>query len=113
MKLDFDAMEETAIPRFRDGEKTTYARMFVDGNNRIMRGRLGPGASIGLHPHQGSSEIVYILSGTGKALYDGGEEALAPGGCHYCPEGHAHSLVNDGGEDLIFFAVVPRHGDGG
>ena len=25
MKLDFDAMEETAIPRFRDGEKTTYA----------------------------------------------------------------------------------------
>ena len=72
MKLDFDAMEETAIPRFRDGEKTTYARMFVDGNNRIMRGRLEPGASIGLHPHQGSSEIVYILSGTGKALYDGG-----------------------------------------
>ena len=47
MKLDFDAMEETAIPRFRDGEKTTYARMFVDGNNRIMRGRLEPGASIG------------------------------------------------------------------
>ena len=65
MKLDFDAMEETAIPRFRDGEKTTYARMFVDGNNRIMRGRLEPGASIGLHPHQGSSEIVYVLSGTG------------------------------------------------
>ena len=95
------------------GEKTTYARMFVDGNNRIMRGRLEPGASIGLHPHQGSSEIVYVLSGTGKALYDGGEEALAPGGCHYCPEGHTHSLVNDGGEDLIFFAVVPRHGDGG
>ena len=105
MKLDFDAMEETAIPRFRDGEKTTYARMFVDGNNRIMRGRLEPGASIGLHPHQGSSEIVYVLSGTGKALYDGGEEALAPGGCHYCPEGHTHSLVNDGGEDLIF----PHH----
>ena len=71
MKLDFDAMEETAIPRFRDGEKTTYARMFVDGNNRIMRGRLEPGASIGLHPHQGSSEIVYILSGTGMAAEKG------------------------------------------
>lgn len=113
MKLDFDTMEETAIPRFRDGEKTTYAHMFVDGHNRIMRGRLEPGASIGLHTHAGSSEIIYILSGTGKALYDGEEEALAPGDCHYCPEGHAHSLINDGSEDLTFFAVVPQHGNGG
>ena len=113
MKLDFDAMEETIIPHMRGGEKEVAARMYTDELGKIMRGRLIPGASIGLHPHQGSSEIVYVLSGTGKALYDGGEEALAPGGCHYCPEGHTHSLVNDGGEDLIFFAVVPRHGDGG
>ena len=40
MRIDFDAMEETAIPRFRDGEKTTYARMFVDGNNRILAKQL-------------------------------------------------------------------------
>ena len=113
MKLDFDAMEETAIPRFRDGEKTTYARMFVDGNNRIMRGRLEPGASIGSHTHTGSSEVIYILSGTCRALCDGVEERLSPGQCHYCPEGSAHSLVNDGGADLEYFAVVPQHGAGG
>ena len=112
MKLNFETMEESAIPRFRDGEKTTYARMFADGHNRIMLGRLEPGASIGPHAHQGSSEIIYVLSGTGKALFDGGEERLGPGGCHYCPEGHSHSLVNDGGGDLTFFAVVPQHGDG-
>ena len=108
MKLDFDAMEETAIPRFRDGEKTTYARMFVDGNNRIMRGRLEPGASIGLHTHEDSSEIIYLLSGRGKVLCDGVYEDLAPGGCHYCPKGHTHSLINDGTEPLEFFAVVPN-----
>ena len=53
---------------------------------------------------------MYVLSGTGKALYGGGEERLAPGDCHYCPEGHAHSLINDGTQTLEFFAVVPQHG---
>ena len=82
--------------------------MFIDADNKIMRGRLIPGASIGLHTHETSSEIIYILSGTGKALYDGGEEALSPGDCHYCPKGHSHSLINDGDADLTFFAVVPE-----
>ena len=79
MKVEFGAMEETAIPGFKGGEGVTHARMFADGCNRIMRGRLEPGCSIGLHTHEGSSEIVYVLSGTGKALYGGGEERLAPG----------------------------------
>ena len=69
MKVEFGAMEETAIPGFKGGEGVTHARMFADGCNRIMRGRLEPGCSIGLHTHEGSSEIVYVLSGTGKALY--------------------------------------------
>lgn len=110
MIVDFKAMEETLIHRFRDGEKDTAAKMFVDDHNRIMHGRLIPGASIGMHAHQGNSEIVYVLSGRGKALYDEDSEAIGPGDCHYCPKGHAHSLVNDGEEDLIFFAVVPQHG---
>ena len=110
MKVEFGAMEETAIPGVKGGEGVTHARMFADGCNRIMRGRLEPGCSIGLHTHEGSSEIVYVLSGTGKALYGGGEERLAPGDCHYCPEGHAHSLINDGTQTLEFFAVVPQHG---
>ena len=110
MNVEFERMDEAAIPRFKDGEGVTHARMFVDGHNRIMQGRLEPGCSIGLHTHEGSSEIVYVLSGTGKALYDGGEERLSPGSCHYCPEGHTHSLVNDGAEALRFFAVVPQHG---
>ena len=89
MKVEFGVIEETAILGFKGGEGVTHARMFADGRNRIMRGRLEPGCSIGLHTHEGSSEIVYVLSGTGKALYGGGEERLAPGDCHYCPEATA------------------------
>ena len=109
MLIEFDKMEPQIIPHMRGGEKEVQARMYTDPQNKIMRGRLIPGASIGMHTHETSSEIIYILSGKGKILYDGGCEPLEPGSCHYCPKGRAHSLMNDspeGGEDLRFFAVV-------
>ena len=109
MKVDFAHREEQELEHFKGGEKVTHARLFNDKGVRIMRGRLESGASIGLHTHEGSSEVIYVLSGTGKVLYDGGEEPLAPGDCHYCPEGHAHTLINNGTEDLNFFAVIPLY----
>lgn len=109
MKIDLKQMEEEPLSQFKGGEKITYAKLFTDKGVRVMHGRLEPGASIGLHTHEGSSEVVYVLSGTGKVLYDGGEEPLSPGDCHYCPEGHAHSLINNSAEDLIFFAVIPLY----
>ena len=46
----------------------------------------------------------------GMRAYDDGCEPLTVGSCHYCPKGHSHSLINDGDQDLIFFAIVPQHG---
>ena len=109
MIIDFDHLEETVIPHFRGGEKETRSRMYTDENNKIMRGKLEPGASIGLHVHEGNSEIIYILDGRGKVIDDGSAKELSAGMCHYCPMGHEHSLINDSDEDLIFFAVVPEH----
>lgn len=108
MILDFKQMEETVIPNFKGGQKQISARMYVDEKNRIMHSRLIPGASVGLHTHEGSSEIIYILEGSGKVLYDGGELRIEAGQVHYCPEGHEHSLINDTESDLVFFAVVPQ-----
>ena len=110
MQIEFDKLEETVQEHFRGGEGSMTSRKYADDKIKISLGRLSPGGSIGLHTHEESSEIVYVLSGTGKALYGGGEERLAPGDCHYCPEGHAHSLINDGTQTLEFFAVVPQHG---
>lgn len=36
---------------------------------------------------------------------------MLPGTCHYCPQGHSHSLVNDGTEPLSVFAIVVKHVD--
>lgn len=108
MKIDFSTIEEQRVPSFKGGEKWIDTRMFNDDRNRIMKARLVPGASIGLHKHEGSSEIILILSGRGYALYDGSRIELGPGDVHYCPVGHSHCLVNEGPEDLEFFAVVPQ-----
>ena len=106
--IKFDEIEEKQIPNFHGGEGVTCAAMFVDDVNRIMRGKLSKGCSIGLHRHDTSSEILYVLSGQGQTICDGVEERLSAGDCHYCKKGSQHTLINIGEEDLIFFAVVPQ-----
>ena len=83
-----------------------------------MRFHIPAGGSIGLHQHKTSSEINDVSRGVGKAFCQGEEETLAPGQCHDCPKGTAHSIVNTGAEDLILFTVVsqskrPALGKGG
>ena len=51
MKIDFNSIEERSIPNFKGGEKALATRMFTDGNGKIMKARLEPGASIGTHTH--------------------------------------------------------------
>lgn len=107
MTIDFNTMEGTLIPNFRGGEKSLDAKMFWDGTNRILQGRLVPGASIGEHKHEGNCEMIFILSGEGTIIDDGIPSPITAGQCTYCPEGHSHSLVNTGQQDLLFFAAVP------
>lgn len=108
MIIDFSTMEKTILHEFKGGNKDTAAQMHVDELGKIMKGTLEPGASIGMHTHETSSEIIYILEGTASILYDDGEEEVSAGSCHYCPKGHRHSMRNLSGEDLVFFAVVPE-----
>lgn len=108
MKLEFDNIEEKVTPHFNGGEGEFIARIFNDGVNKILRGKLEPGSSIGYHIHDTSSEIIYILSGNGKMRIEDNEERLTAGDCHYCMKGQSHGLINDSDEDLIFFAVVPQ-----
>ena len=108
MIIDFNSMEETCLHHFKGGEGDTIARMFTNELGKIMLSRLQPGCTIGYNAHETSSEIIYILSGKAEFLYDDGREEVGAGGCHYCPKGHSHSMLNHGPEDILFFAVVPE-----
>lgn len=100
--------EKQVFPNFKGGDGQLDAVMFFDGSNRILYGELEPGSSIGYHKHEGNCEMIYILSGKATYCIDGETELAAPGQCHYCPEGHSHSMTNEGPEKLCFFAVVPK-----
>ena len=110
MKILFDQMPDTVLEHFNGGEGQFVAKMFNDGKCKILRGLLSPGCSIGMHTHKSNSEVIYVLSGTGKMLIDDGEEILTAGDIHYCPQGHSHSFIIESDAELIFLGVVPEHG---
>lgn len=108
MNINFEEMDWVSLKNFYGGEKELSAHMHRDELNKILYGSLQPGASIGLHKHETSSEIIYFIQGTGKVICDDKEEVVKAGMCHYCKKGQTHSLINDSDSDLIFFAVVPE-----
>ena len=115
MIIDFNKMDATVLPNFKGGDKDFKANMFFDGINRIFKGILEPGASIGVHTHDGSCEVIFILEGNGTILEkdpSAAAETVTPvsaGHCLYCPKGYTHSLRNTSPEeDLVFYAVVPK-----
>ena len=60
MRIVFDDIKESLAPNFKGGEKCFASRAFSDGKNKMMKGRLMPGASIGMHRHDGNSDLVFI-----------------------------------------------------
>lgn len=109
MIIDFNNIEEKKNEKFNGGEGYFNARIFNDGVNKVLMGRLEKNNSIGLHTHEGTSEIIYVISGRGIMTTDGKEEILTKGMVTYCEMGHNHTFKNVDDEDLCFFAVVPNH----
>ena len=115
MIIDFEKMDVTILPEFKGGEKEFAANMFFDGINRIFKGRLIPGASIGMHTHDDSCEVIFVLEGKGTIVEkEAGSDVetakkVKAGDCLYCQLGNSHSLRNTEEEgDLVFYAVVPK-----
>lgn len=86
------------------GEMT--AKMFMDNDGKIIPCKIHKGGSIGVHKHETSDDINYVLSGTGIAVCNGEEELLTAGCCHICKKGSEHSIVNTGDDDLVLLTVV-------
>jgi quercetin dioxygenase-like cupin family protein len=111
MIIKLDELEVSTLPAFKGGDKEFRANMFFDGKNRMFKGCLIPGASIGVHTHDDSCETIFILSGKGTILeIEDGVESLkevVPGDCLFCAKGHSHSLRNPSEtEELVFYASV-------
>lgn len=108
MILDFHSLSPAVVPHFKGGAGEAQVRTAVsDGMGRILTLTLPVGSSIGLHTHTGNCEIIYVLSGSGHCIDDDTEYPVTAGMCHYCPEGHTHSIVNTGDTELKLLGVLP------
>lgn len=108
MILNFDTMAANAVPHFKGGEGQAIVRKFdAPRMGAVVHLTLPVGASIGLHTHTGNCEIIYVLSGSGRCIDDGTEYPVTAGMCHYCPEGHTHSIINTGDTELKLLGVLP------
>ena len=113
MIIDFNGIDLSVMPNFKGGEKELAANMFFDGTNRIFKGRLVPGATIGMHTHDDSCEVIFILEGSGTIAEGLAEDQrvlpVKAGDGLYCEKGQSHSLRNTTqAGDLVFYAVVAK-----
>lgn len=106
MLVDFNRKKAVTVPGMNGGTGTMTAKIYSDAGGKVIPCTLHAGGSIGLHRHETSDDISYILSGTGRAVCDGREEALCAGVCHICKKGSEHSIANTGCEDLVMLTVV-------
>ena len=72
----------------------------------LARVTLEPGSSIGLHPHDNTEEIYYILKGRALFLDNGTEKILEQGDATVTGGGETHSIEALGPEPLEFIGVV-------
>lgn len=105
MRIDIGGMPDVKVSGANGGTGEMTQRTYEGDGVKVMPCRIHPGGSIGMHRHEDSEEIIYILYGTGVAKCDGVEEALATDVCHICPKGSEHSIVNTGMIDLVMLTV--------
>lgn len=106
MLIDFNTIKEITLPGMNNGTGEMTAKMYMDENGKIIPCTILKGGSIGIHKHETSDDINYVLSGSGKAICDGKEEILNAGCCHICKKGSEHSVINTGDDDLVLLTIV-------
>ena len=106
MLINFNNKDSKTMPGMNNGTGTMTAKMHMSEKGKIIPCSIHPGGSIGVHRHETSDDINYIISGNGIAITDGISEVLTAGVCHVCPKGSEHSITNTGDDDLVLLTVV-------
>lgn len=66
---------------------------------------LPPGGVSGEHVHTRTEELYFILTGTGRIVWDGGSRAVGSGDLIATPLGARHGLTNTGSDPLAWLVV--------
>ncbi len=76
-------------------------------NFAMRRFVIAPDGHTPYHSHDDEHE-VFVLSGKGKAFYEGSSTEISTGSFVFIEGGAMHNFVNDGSEDLVFLCIIPN-----
>ena len=105
-------MKTEVRERMRGGEGAVTIRHYFNredftANVRLCASlRLPPGASIGVHQHEGEDEVYLVTRGTG-ILDDGRTRTpVSAGDAVLTGRGESHAIRNSGPDELELIAVI-------
>ncbi|HBU11608.1 MAG TPA: hypothetical protein DEB31_02405 [Clostridiales bacterium] len=83
----------------------------ADGENppnvdMMCRITLNPGATVGVHKHEGEAEIYHVISGIGLYNDNGTDVEVEQGNVLICYNGQTHGLVNTADMPFVFDAII-------
>ena len=102
-----------------DIEKETLANtdfrrvLYTAKNSQLVLMSIPPGQDIGMETHH-LDQFLRFEQGTGKAVLDGVEHAIAADWAVVVPAGTQHNFINTGDTDMKLYTVYspPEHKDG-
>lgn len=100
----------------KETEKNTYFRkvIFTGTKSQFVVMDIPPGREVGEETHRYTEQILFLLSGTGKAILDGKESPISAGDAVVVTPGTKHNFINIGTDSLKIYTVYapPNHIDG-
>ncbi|MCK0196209.1 cupin domain-containing protein [Ancylobacter sp. 6x-1] len=68
-----------------------------------------PGGYVREHAHDKNEEVIFVVSGTGKAVVDGVEHPMQPGSAFFIGKNRRHMFINNGTADITWtWLIVPN-----
>ena len=96
----------------RGGQGTVTVKHLLKPDEMLGKGRLfaeltvPPGASVGLHRHDGDVEAYYILQGKGRYQNDDESFDVTAGDLTLVDNLHCHGIENTGEEPLKLIGLI-------
>lgn len=97
--------------KFTAGDGTSLRELFnprkdaLDLRYSLAEARLAPGGVSLLHRLK-TSEVYYVLEGSGEMEIDGERTPVGPGQAVYIPPGSPQRIRNTGESELVFICIV-------